>query len=271
VIARVAYDGLVTAFRVVAMTYALSALLIAPGWLSAEEEPAPQPAPVPAAPPAAAPAEDVASAPAPAPAAEPAPAETAPAPAPSSEQPSSDAEPAPPPKSVDDGAQATVAQSEPAEEEDAPVARAAASGSVTIKDFDFSPATITVDVGDTVTWTNAGPSAHTATANDGSFDTGLLSKGQSGSETFSTPGTIAYICTPHPFMKGTVVVKAASSTGSGEDSAAGDPTAPADDTEAAAADDTGGLPATGFETALIALLGAATLGLGLVLRRRAED
>ena len=39
-------------------------------------------------------------------------------------------------------------------------------------------------VGESVTWTNSGPTAHTATARDGSFDTGLLSKGQSRSVTF---------------------------------------------------------------------------------------
>ena len=48
------------------------------------------------------------------------------------------------------------------------------------------------------------PDAHSATANDGSFDTGILSKGGSGSHTFTQAGTFSYICTPHPFMKGTV-------------------------------------------------------------------
>ena len=57
--------------------------------------------------------------------------------------------------------------------------------------------------GDTVTWSNNGPTGHSATANDGSFDTGILQKGSSGSHTFSQAGTFSYICTPHPFMKGT--------------------------------------------------------------------
>ena len=90
-------------------------------------------------------------------------------------------------------------------------AHAAGGTSVTISDFQFTPATITIHVGDTVTWTNNGPSAHTATANDGSFNTGVLRKGQSGSHTFTAAGTFAYHCAIHTFMHGTVVVLAASS------------------------------------------------------------
>ncbi len=81
-----------------------------------------------------------------------------------------------------------------------------ADPSVTIADFSFTPATITVHVGDTVTWINNGPSAHTATADDGSFNTGVLQKGQSASVTFHRPGTFGYHCAIHPFMHGTVVV-----------------------------------------------------------------
>ena len=66
-------------------------------------------------------------------------------------------------------------------------------------------------MGDTVTWSNAGPTPHSATASDGSFDTGILDKGGSGSHTFTQAGTFAYICTPHPYMKGTVVVQASAS------------------------------------------------------------
>lgn len=70
----------------------------------------------------------------------------------------------------------------------------------------YSPASITVHVGDTVTWTNAGTVGHTVTADDGSFDSGMLDVGASWSYTFNSPGTFAYHCTPHPWMKGTVVV-----------------------------------------------------------------
>lgn len=81
------------------------------------------------------------------------------------------------------------------------------STEVTIENFSYSPATITIKAGDTVTWTNNDSVAHTATADDESFDTGLLEKGQSTSVTFDTPGTYTYHCTPHPNMKGTVVVE----------------------------------------------------------------
>jgi len=65
---------------------------------------------------------------------------------------------------------------------------------------------ISVDAGSSLTWTNTGAQAHTATANDGSFDTGLVAPGKSASVEFDTPGVFAYICTPHPWMKGNVVV-----------------------------------------------------------------
>jgi plastocyanin len=77
---------------------------------------------------------------------------------------------------------------------------------VTIADFTFPPSSITVQVGDTVAWTNEGPSAHTPTAQDGSFNTGVLGKGASASHTFTTAGTFTYICQIHPFTHGTIVV-----------------------------------------------------------------
>ena len=92
-------------------------------------------------------------------------------------------------------------------------ARAAAGDPAdTISDFKFTPGSLTIHVGDTVTWTNNGPTDHTATANDGSFNTGTLKKGQSASHTFTKAGTFAYICSIHPFMKGTIVVEASTST-----------------------------------------------------------
>jgi pyruvate/2-oxoglutarate dehydrogenase complex dihydrolipoamide acyltransferase (E2) component len=83
---------------------------------------------------------------------------------------------------------------------------------VSIVDFSFSPGSTTVHVGDTITWTNTGKQAHSATANDHSFDTGLLRTGQSGSHTFTTPGTFTYYCIVHPYMHGTVIVLAATTT-----------------------------------------------------------
>lgn len=77
---------------------------------------------------------------------------------------------------------------------------------VTIQDFSFSPASITVHVGQTVTWKNNGPSPHTVTSNTGAWDSGTLNAGATFSQTFSTAGTFAYHCSIHPTMMATVVV-----------------------------------------------------------------
>ena len=80
---------------------------------------------------------------------------------------------------------------------------------VAVADFAFSPATLTITAGDTVTWTNEDQVAHTATSTAGAFDSGLLDQGDSFSFTFATPGTYDYLCTPHPSMTGRIVVQAA--------------------------------------------------------------
>jgi len=114
-------------------------------------------------------------------------------------------------------APATTATKAPASATGTPAATAATpsgtaqANSVTIADFAFTPPSITVKVGDTVTWTNNGPSTHTATADDGSFDSGNLAQGKTFSHTFQTAGTFSYHCTIHPFMKAEVVVQAGSS------------------------------------------------------------
>jgi plastocyanin len=173
-------------------------------------------------------------------------------------------EPAPPPEEetsspgVEPAAEAppstavVAGGAEPAgSEADDKKVRAAADGSVSIGDFFFSPASITVGIGDSVTWTNNGQETHNATGNG--IGTGNLDTGESGSASFSSAGSFTYICTIHPQMNGTVRVLA-SASGSGDVESGGDP------------DD---LPATGAELLLQAVLGAA-LGLGgLGLRRRA--
>ena len=87
-------------------------------------------------------------------------------------------------------------------------ASAASGNSVTISDFKFAPASLTVKRGAKVTFTNHDSDAHTATANDGhSFDTGMLDQGSSRTITLTKPGSYAYHCTVHSFMKGTLVVR----------------------------------------------------------------
>lgn len=77
---------------------------------------------------------------------------------------------------------------------------------VTIQNYSFTPETITVKKGTTVTWTNSDTVEHSATADDGSFNTGLIATGKTGSYTFDKTGTFSYHCTPHPSMKAKIVV-----------------------------------------------------------------
>ena len=79
--------------------------------------------------------------------------------------------------------------------------------------FGFNPATITITVGTTVTWTNKTSAPHTVTSDDGtSFDSGnsnpIAANGGTFSFTFTKAGTFAYHCQIHPFMKATIIVQA---------------------------------------------------------------
>lgn len=84
---------------------------------------------------------------------------------------------------------------------------AAGSTKVNITDFKFMPATITVKAGSQVTWVNNDAAPHTATSGDGAFDTNTLKKGDTKTVTLDKPGSYAYVCNFHPFMKATVVVR----------------------------------------------------------------
>jgi uncharacterized membrane protein len=77
-----------------------------------------------------------------------------------------------------------------------------------MKNVSFQPAQITVHPGETVVWKNEDIFAHTVTADDGSFDSGLIQPGQTWKMTVQKAGTIAYHCTPHPNMKATLVAAA---------------------------------------------------------------
>jgi plastocyanin len=128
---------------------------------------------------------------------------------------------------------------------------AAADQTVTMESLQFQPATVTVEVGDTVTWSNADGVSHTATADDGSFDTGTISGGASASHTFTTAGTFAYHCEVHPTMTGTVVVQAPAGGGGG----GGGATQPPTDTQ----------PATQGEAPASLLLPLVLLAVGAML------
>jgi plastocyanin len=81
-----------------------------------------------------------------------------------------------------------------------------APNTVTIKNFVFSPSPITVKTGTTLTVVNNDSITHTLTANSGAFDTGDLPGGRSAHLTLDRPGTYAYHCQIHTFMKATVRV-----------------------------------------------------------------
>ncbi len=79
---------------------------------------------------------------------------------------------------------------------------------VSIQNFSFKPANITIKPGTKVIWINKDSTPHTATANNGrSFDSGRLGPGQRYSHTFRTAGKKSYHCEIHSSMKGSVTVK----------------------------------------------------------------
>jgi LPXTG-motif cell wall-anchored protein len=287
-----------------ASVYALVGVLVLPGSLAASDEPAPPAAPE-AGPSETAAAEQAPATPAPAaPEAQPAPAaQPSPTPPPTEQEPAPPAEqqPAPPADQPPAPAQPPAEQDLGAESDRrpqkvGPIATAAASTTVTIEGFAFSPKSITVDVGDTVTWRNNDDVAHSATAEDGSFDTGTFGNGRSRSETFDTAGTFQYICTPHPFMKGTVEVNAASGgegggesgsgagdggsgSGSGSSSGSGSGSSSSSSSSESGSSTSGSgsssdsgsvLPDTGADAATLAILGLLFLALGAAVQRRAR-
>lgn len=84
-------------------------------------------------------------------------------------------------------------------------AKEATTVTVTIKDYKFDPANITINKGDTVVWINKDSMAHTATGDK--FDSGNLNNGASFKFTFNEAGDFSYVCSYHPNMKGKVTVK----------------------------------------------------------------
>jgi plastocyanin len=88
----------------------------------------------------------------------------------------------------------------------APSGDAALSEKVEIVDFAYDPDPVTIEEGGKVIWQNEDSAPHTATADDGSFDTGTLEEGKLKSENFKEAGTYTYICSIHPEMHGTVEV-----------------------------------------------------------------
>ena len=185
--------------------------------------------------------------------------------------------PSPEPPAAASTAVASASAASASASRSAPAARKSSSGSVSMANFAFSPASLTVNVGDTVTWTNHDAAPHNATADDGSFATPTINNGQSASHRFTQPGTFSYICTIHPNMHGTIRVLSSSSGGggnsgtaarSGSSGSAG--TSSQSEASAVGSPDAAGngttLPMTGMAAGALALVGLALLNCGLIVR-----
>jgi plastocyanin len=88
-----------------------------------------------------------------------------------------------------------------------PAARTPKVVNVVMRNTTFVPGRVQISAGTTVVWRNEDQLVHTVTANDKSFDSGLLQPGKTYRRTFDKPGQYPYYCLPHPFMKGVVVVR----------------------------------------------------------------
>jgi plastocyanin len=80
------------------------------------------------------------------------------------------------------------------------------TGSVSIIDRSFRPASFSIATGGTIEWSNDDGEAHTVTATDSAFDSGILNGGATFSEVFPAPGSFPYFCLIHPEMRGTITV-----------------------------------------------------------------
>lgn len=79
-------------------------------------------------------------------------------------------------------------------------------GTIDTADYQFTPVRISVPTGTTLTWSNSGSVIHTATANNGAWNTGDIPAGGAVQITFNTAGDYNYNCQPHPWMIGEIVV-----------------------------------------------------------------
>lgn len=86
--------------------------------------------------------------------------------------------------------------------------------SVSISSFSFQPDSITIAAGSTVLWTNEDSAPHTVTADDGSFESGRMNRGDEFEHTFLQPGTYEYHCALHPSMRAEVIVSEAEAASS---------------------------------------------------------
>jgi plastocyanin len=91
---------------------------------------------------------------------------------------------------------------------DAAVQAAAPAAAIQIDTFHYTPPSLVVAPGTTVTWTNADDSPHSVREKDGKFKSAALDTDDKFSQTFTAPGEYEYFCSIHPYMTGKIVVKA---------------------------------------------------------------
>ncbi len=127
------------------------------------------------------------------------------------------------------------------------VAVVAATSQVAVRDFAFTPASLTVAAGDTVVWTNYDPVEHNVHIVNGQAGP-LIGEGETYARTFTEPGRYAYFCDPHPSMTGQIVVSAP---------AGGGPAPTPDDTTPNTATEQSGIRGGGPTSELLLVLGAA--------------
>jgi plastocyanin len=84
---------------------------------------------------------------------------------------------------------------------------AAAPNKIEVKDFMFSPTTLTIEAGAQVSWVNKDDEPHTVVSDTGLFRSGALDTDESFSFKFDKPGTYRFTCSIHPRMVGTIIVK----------------------------------------------------------------
>ncbi len=78
---------------------------------------------------------------------------------------------------------------------------------IAMKNVKYSPANLEIKVGDTVIWTNEDDHDHTVVADDDSFESEKIGRGETFKHTFKKKGKFKYSCSYHPRMKGTITVK----------------------------------------------------------------
>ena len=81
------------------------------------------------------------------------------------------------------------------------------ANTIVMRDFDFSPMSLTVKAGTTVTWKNLDGEPHTVASIDGAFHSAALDEGDSFTFKFEKPGTYKYVCSIHPKMMAVIIVQ----------------------------------------------------------------